>query len=134
MERPASTTYQPELIGQAGRDECAVSGSRCTSCGRGAAPPTPRCPWCGSRSEAVSFAPRGRIWSSSVIHIDVGTRKPPYGVAYVDLDDGPRVLTLLGRPARLSNGTRVELRPTADSAAWAEAHEAAHPAAQEASR
>lgn len=118
MVQPSSTAYQPAL------SEAGVLGSRCTSCERTAAPATPRCPWCGARSEDTSFPARGSVWSSTVVHIDVGARKPPYALAYVDLDGGPRVLTLLSRPEGLPHGTRVHLIPIEDPSAWAQAEEA----------
>ncbi|MEU1692872.1 OB-fold domain-containing protein [Streptomyces hirsutus] len=74
-----------------------------------------------------TFPPRGSVWASTVVRIDVGTRRPPYGIAYVDLDDGPRVLVLLRRPELLPGATRVVLAPTDDPAAWAVADEEATP-------
>ncbi|MEU6075747.1 OB-fold domain-containing protein [Micromonospora sp. NPDC047074] len=116
MSAPAdvpATAYQPVLAAEG------VHGSRCTRCRRGAAPATPRCPWCGATAEGETFAPSGTVWAATVVHIDVGARQPPYGLAYVDLDDGPRVLVLLRRPEALTGGTRVTLAATDDPAAWA---------------
>jgi uncharacterized OB-fold protein len=45
--------------------------------------------------------------------VPVPDRKPPYVLAYVDLDDGPRVLAHVSDPAELAQrvavGTRVVL-------------------------
>jgi uncharacterized OB-fold protein len=49
-----------------------------------------------------------------VVAIPVGTHRPPFGLAYVDLDDGPRVLVHLAEPAVLELGTRVEITGTDD--------------------
>ncbi|WP_245548583.1 Zn-ribbon domain-containing OB-fold protein [Gordonia namibiensis] len=38
------------------------------------------------------FVGIGVVWSRTTIHIAVGDHVPPYTVAYVDLDNGPRVL------------------------------------------
>lgn len=117
----STTAYQPVLT------PSGVDGSRCRECRLSAAPATPRCPWCGSAVDRETFPPRGSVWASTVVRIDVGTRRPPYGVAYVDLDDGPRVLVLLRRPELLPGATRVVLAPTDDPAAWAVADEETTP-------
>lgn len=106
-------TYQPLLDPQGG-----VAGVRCVSCRRAIAPATPRCPACGADVTAERFAPTGVVWASTVIHIPVGERRPPYGLAYVDLDDGPRVLALQRDPSVLAPGRRVRLEATSEPAAW----------------
>ena len=87
-----------------------VMGVRCRSCGYPSAPPAPWCPACQVRSqEEAAFGPGGTVWSSTLVHIPVGRWKPPYAVAYVDLDGGPRVLTHLREAAVLRAGTRVRI-------------------------
>jgi uncharacterized OB-fold protein len=51
------------------------------------------------------------VWSSTVLRVPLPGRTPPYGLAYVDLDDGPRVLGhyTADPMARLPVGTVVEL-------------------------
>jgi hypothetical protein len=39
----------------------------------------------------------------------MGHRTPSWAIAYVDLDDGPRVLAQLDEPVALPPGTRVDL-------------------------
>jgi uncharacterized OB-fold protein len=52
----------------------------------------------------------GTVWASTVLHVELPGRTPPYALAYVDLADGPRVLGhVAGEPRRLRSGTRVEL-------------------------
>ncbi len=41
------------------------------------------------------------------MHLPVGDHKPPFALAYVDLDDGPRILAHLEPPERIAPGTRV---------------------------
>ena len=88
----------------------AVHGSRCTAC-RYPSPQQglPWCPVCHAPVEPAGFAPTGRVWSSTVVGIPVTTRRPPFGLAYVDLDGGPRVLVHLAEPAVLPAGTRVRI-------------------------
>ena len=42
--------------------------------------------------EAAQFGPGGTVFASTVLRIPVPGRTPPYRLAYVDLDDGPRIL------------------------------------------
>jgi uncharacterized OB-fold protein len=87
-----------------------VVGARCKACGYPSAPAAPWCPACQHRAQdAVEFGPGGTVWSSTLVHILVGRWKPPYALAYVDLDEGPRVLAHLQEPASLRIGTRVRI-------------------------
>lgn len=92
---------RPQAVG--GR----VVGARCRSCGYPTAPATPRCPVCFGPQGEAGFGPGGTVWSATVVHLAVGGRTPPYALAYVDLDDGPRVLACLDEPATPPQGTRV---------------------------
>jgi len=61
------------------------------------------------------FGPTGTLWSSTVVRIAVPGRTPPYALAYVDLDDGPRILAeIIGVAERVSIGTRVALSSQSD--------------------
>lgn len=60
----------------------------------------------------ATFGPSGTVWSSTVVRIPVQDRQPPYVVAYVDIDDGPRVLAgvaALTDMAAPRPGSRVRL-------------------------
>jgi uncharacterized protein len=94
-------------------DDGAVLGDRCTACRYPAAQQgLPWCPVCYAPVEADRFAPTGTVWSSTVVAIPVGDRRPPFGLAYLDLDDGPRVLVHLAEPAVLPAGTRLRITGT----------------------
>ena len=96
-------------------DGDAVLGSRCTVCRYPTAQQgLPWCPVCYQATEPERFARTGKVWSSTVVAIPVGTRRPPFGLAYVDLDDGPRVLVHLAEPAVLEPGARLEITGTDD--------------------
>lgn len=86
-----------------------VEGVRCSACGYPAAQPLPRCPLCGAPVARESFGPEGRVWSSTVVHVPLPGREVPYGLAYVDLDDGPRVLAHSEAATPLPIGARVQL-------------------------
>ena len=101
---------RPQLIG--GR----VVGSRCAGCGYPSAQTgLPWCPAC-QREQMVQegFGPGGVVWSSARVQLRVLHRRPPYTLAYVDLDDGPRVLARLAEPLVLPPGARVDIVDTAD--------------------
>ncbi len=69
-----------------------VVGVRCRSCGHPMATPRPVCAACGGPVEEARFGPVGTVYASTVVRIAVGERTPPYALAYVDLDEGPRIL------------------------------------------
>lgn len=76
-----------------------VAGARCGLCRQAVAYRWPRCPACGGTLVPTLFGTTGTVWSSTVVRIPVPGRTPPYSLAYVDLDDGPRVLAhVLGGP------------------------------------
>ena len=92
-----------------------LEGHRCTACSYPVAFPRPACPACGDVLEPALLGPQGRVWSFTTVHIPVPGREPPYRLAYVDLDDGPRVLAHVRGPESLAAGDRVRLlNPTDD--------------------
>ena len=93
-----------------------IAGTRCESCGLAMVTPRPRCSGCGGSVVEAAFGPDGVVWSSTVVRIRVGDRTPPYALAYVDVDDGPRVLahTTADDDQPLPVGTRVRLVPSVD--------------------
>jgi len=87
-----------------------LAGARCEACGYAVAFPRPRCPRCRGELAPAEFGPGGTVWASTVVHVPVPGVEPPYGLAYVDLDDdGPRVLVHTGGEAPLPVGARAEL-------------------------
>lgn len=74
-------------------DGVRLAGSRCPSCDYRMAFETSRCEVCGSPTLDVLYGPAGCIWATTTLHIGVQGREVPYTLAYVDLDDGPRILT-----------------------------------------
>jgi uncharacterized protein len=85
-------------------------GARCSACGYPTAPPAPWCPACQhGEQKPAEFGPGGTVWSSTLVQIPVGRWKPPYALAYVDIDHGPRVLAHLVTPAIQRVGTRVRI-------------------------
>jgi uncharacterized OB-fold protein len=94
-------------------DDGAVLGVRCTACRYPAAQQgIPWCPVCYAPVEPARFAVTGAAWTSTVVGISVGDRRPPFGLAYLDLDDGPRVLVHLAEPAVVPLGARLRITGT----------------------
>lgn len=88
----------------------AVVGVRCKECGHPMATARPVCAACGGALEVDRFGPEGVVYASTVVRIQVGDRTPPYALAYVDLDNGPRVLAhVAGEPVPPAVASRVRL-------------------------
>lgn len=105
MAAPADP--RPRLLPRG--DAAVVGGVRCTGCGLPVAFARRRCPACHGPVEAAEFGPEGTVWSATMVRIPVPGRTPPYGLAYVDLDDGPRVLAHFTGTGVPDVGTRVRL-------------------------
>ncbi len=83
---------------------------RCAACGAHQLYPRPFCLTCQSADvDWVRSAGRGHVYSLTTVHVPVVSwLEPPYVVALVELDEGPRLLTnLVGPPCRI--GDRVEV-------------------------
>src|SRR5688572_4991891 len=91
-----------------------VQGVRCTRCRYPTTEPLGRCPVCGGPTEPDAFGPGGTVFSATVLRVPVPGRTPPYGLAYVDLDDGPRILAHVrgSNEEALAPNDRVELTGT----------------------
>lgn len=68
---------------------------RCSRCDHHQFYPRPFCLACGSRQVAWQrVSGRGSVYSMTTVHIQVHPQlPPPYVVALVELDEGPRLLT-----------------------------------------
>ena len=88
-----------------------IVGCRCERCGYSAALPAPWCPRCRGGLRSVTFQPGGVVWSATVLRVALPDRPPPTSLAYVDIDDGPRVLGHVADRTddRLRAGDRVKL-------------------------
>lgn len=67
-------------------------GKRCTDCAKFHWYPRCMCPFCGSsQTEWTPLSGKGRLYAFSTLR----RAEPPYTVAYVELAEGPRMLTRL---------------------------------------
>ncbi len=69
-----------------------VAGVRCIACGHPLIEQVDACPVCRARVSRDNFGPGGTVFAATVLRIALPERPPPYGLAYVDLDGGPRIL------------------------------------------
>lgn len=75
---------------------------------------TTRCEHCLGESHAAKFGPNGVVWSAATVHLRVGDRTPPFVLAYVDLDGGPRVLARVESGEEIAAGGAVSITGEAD--------------------
>src|SRR5947209_7826990 len=68
----------------------------CNGCRQSSFPPRPFCPHCASREvSAFRASGKGRLYSYVIHHRPVPGFTPPYAIAVVELDEGPRMMTNL---------------------------------------
>lgn len=97
---------RPQVVEHGG--EMRISGSRCRACGYPTAAVLQRCPECAGGCEPSEFGPGATVFAATVLRVPVPGRTPPYALAYVDLDDGPRILAHVdGTDTALAPGDRV---------------------------
>lgn len=87
-------------------------GGQCTSCSLKLYPRAAVCPQCWCKEvEAVDLAPRGKLYTYTMVYAGRPGWQTPYAISYVDLDDGVRVCAPLdlegGEPPPI--GSTVEL-------------------------
>jgi uncharacterized OB-fold protein len=72
----------------------------CAACGAWQHYPRPFCLACGSsRLDWAEAAGRGTVYSVATMRLPVTEElTPPYQIALVDLDEGPRLLTIISGP------------------------------------
>ena len=72
----------------------------CARCQQTYFPPRPFCPRCASRDVSVVKATgKGRLFSYVIHHRPAPGFTPPYAIAVVELDEGPRMMTnIVGCP------------------------------------
>ena len=66
----------------------------CNSCSHTYFPPRPFCPECGSRDvQVIKASGKGRLYSYIINHMKAPGYEPPFAVAVVELEEGPRIMT-----------------------------------------
>jgi uncharacterized OB-fold protein len=97
MATPGRALPQPTPETQHFWDGCKANVlllQTCADCAKTYFPPRPFCPACASRNVAVTKASgRGFLYSYVIHHRSVPGFTPPYAIAVVELEEGPRMMT-----------------------------------------
>lgn len=91
---------------------------RCRSCGTHQFYPRPFCLSCNADSlEWVAASGRATVYSQTTVRLQImPTLAPPYVIALVDLDEGPRLLTLMvGPPCVIGDHVRLVWKERLDA-------------------
>jgi len=91
---------------------------RCSTCGNHQFYPRPFCIGCQSDGiEWVPAAGTGTVYTRTTVNVEIAPDlKPPYVVAVVELDEGPRLTTNLTDPElRIGDRVRVSWREREDA-------------------
>ena len=104
FQQPTSLGDMPYLI-----------GSRCNLCGYTSFPKRVICPVCIKENTMaeIPLSRRGRIYSYSIARLSMPGFPAPYIQAYVDIEEGPRIFSLITgcepKEGALEIGDEVEL-------------------------
>ena len=99
---------RPRIVSEGG--DLQLAGARCERCGYRLAVDVGGCPSCGGPLTEARYGPNGRVWAVTGVHVPVQDRPIPYRLAYVDLDDGPRILAhIVDGDEPIAVGDRVTL-------------------------
>jgi len=83
---------------------------RCAGCGDAYFPPRPFCPSCGSADVDVFQASgRATLYSYVIHHRPAPGFEPPYSIAVVQLEEGPRMMTNIVQVAQTPEALRLDM-------------------------
>ena len=83
---------------------------RCADCGGAYFPPRPFCPSCGSADVAVFRASgRATLYSYVIHHRPAPGFVPPYSIAVVQLEEGPRMMTNIVHIAQTPEALQLDM-------------------------
>lgn len=84
---------------------------RCEECAHRYFPPRPFCPACGSRSVTVVGASgRATLYSYVIHHRPRPGFEPPYAIAVVELEEGPRMMTNIVECEQTPEALELDMR------------------------
>jgi len=83
---------------------------KCSVCGHVYFPPRPFCPQCASRDvEIVRASGRATLHSYVIHHRPVPGFAPPYSIAVVELEEGPRMMTNIVEVAQTPEALQLDM-------------------------
>lgn len=103
----STATADPRPRTEHSTDGLSIKGWRCAECRYPSAQIVTRCPVCRGGVEETSFATAGVVFASTCLRVRVPGRTPPFAMAYLTLDDGPRILVHTPGAEPLPVGSRA---------------------------
>ncbi|MGO9699889.1 MAG: Zn-ribbon domain-containing OB-fold protein [Xanthobacteraceae bacterium] len=88
----------------------ALLGAKCSACGTVVFPKMPVCPSCG-RNDTMRDAEIGRkghLFSHTIARFAPKGFKAPFFQAFIDLDEGPRIFSLIGAQCPVEDGVLAD--------------------------
>ena len=84
----------------------ALLGAKCNACGTVVFPKMPVCPSCGRNGAMrdVEIGRRGRLFSHTIARFAPKGFTAPFFQAFIDLDEGPRIFSLIGAQCPVQDG------------------------------
>lgn len=114
MQDPVWTCEIPGTLEGRSLDELHMIGTACGPCGRTFFPKRRNCPHCMSEEGvvAVVLSPTGKLQSHHISQAAPSGFSAPHAQGYVELDNGPRIFTLLTDydDAQVRTGCVMELK------------------------
>jgi uncharacterized OB-fold protein len=102
----------------------ALLGAKCSACGAVVFPKMPVCPSCSRNGTMrdVEIGRNGRLYSHTIARVAPKGFKAPFFQAFIDLDEGPRIFSLIGAQCAVETGVlkdgmamRIVVEPLADT-------------------
>lgn len=96
------------LPADASETPCLI-GARCEACALVVFPATAVCPRCAAmRMTGARIGRTARLYSHAIAHVAPQGFVAPYYQAFVELPEGPRIFTLIGRDVPVEEGRLVD--------------------------
>lgn len=93
-ERPEPVIFPETRFYWDGAKEGRLMLQSCIRCSEPYFPPRPFCPRCGGREvHAFEASGKGRLHSYVISHLKAPGYEPPFTIAVVELEEGPRLMT-----------------------------------------
>lgn len=96
-------------------DGVTIAGWRCSDCGHPVLHDVLRCPVCRGAVAEASFSVEGEIFASTCLRVRVPGHEPPFGMAYLLLDEGPRIFVHTEGGDPLPAGSRAAVTAITES-------------------
>ena len=90
-------------------DGVRIIGWRCQGCGYPMTQQVTVCMVCRGEVAEDTFATEGEVWASTCLRVRVPGHEPPFAVAYLVLDGGPRILVHTRGDEPLATGSRARV-------------------------